>query len=259
MPEFLKLIREEFVNKSFNWKDSDSQENYKEQNNLYSPHSITYKYNNYGFRCDDFDNWENYPYRVLFAGCSMTEGTGLPLEDIWAKQVHKMICDKIGVSIPFWSVASAGSGIDHMVRYLYNVKDLLKPQIIISYVPDKVRRERWFEDRWSVWSLDLDVERNTKIMLDTKFVEYQTEKNLAILNLILNQLDCYFLYSSSMNDFSISDYINSPLIIQKDHKPEQYDYARDGLHAGPRTNKIMAHQAFDYFWPIIEQKLTLAK
>lgn len=260
--EFLKLRRSELSNKTFYWADSDTEDQYlkiKDKMNIpYGPGDIEYKYNNYGFRCDDFDIWEKYPYRILFAGCSMTEGTGVPLHDTWAKQMHNMICARIG-QMPFWSVASAGSGIDHMIRYIYNIKDLVKPQIIISYVPDKVRRERWFEDRWSAWSLDIDVEKNTRIMLDEKFVEYQTEKNLAMLDMVLNELDAVFLYSSSMKDFSISDYINSSKYIQKHHIPEQYDFGRDGLHAGPKTNNIMAKHAFEFFWPVIEQRLTTEK
>jgi hypothetical protein len=261
MPEFLKIVRPDLANQTFNWMTPDTEEEYKKNNKitdvLYGPTDITYTYNNYGFRCDNFDSWENYPYRILFAGCSMTEGIGLPLQDSWAKQVHSMICERMNFNIPFWSVASAGAGIDHMVRYIYNIKDLLKPQIIISYLPDKVRRERWNEDRWSAWSLDLLVEKNTRIMLDERFIMYQTEKNLAMLNMILKELDCYFLYSSSMNDFKISDYVDSHRIIHRDHIPEQYDVARDCIHAGPKTNKIMAERAFEYFWPKIENKLGL--
>lgn len=258
--EFLRIVRPNLINKTLQWADSDNEEQYNKVKDHvpYGPTDIEYKYNNYGFRCDDFDHWSNHPYRILFAGCSMTEGTGVPLKDLWAKQLHSMICNRIG-NIPYWNVATAGSGLDHMVRYLYNTKDLLKPQLIISYVPEKVRRERWFEDRWSVWNLGIDIEKDTKIMLEEKYVEYQTEKNLAMLDMILNELDCTFLYSSSAEDFSISNYIKSPRYIQKQHIPEQYDFGRDGLHAGPKTNSIMAERAFEYFWPTIEQRLTNLK
>ena len=257
MPEFLKIIRPDLANQTFNWVEPDTEKNYKKENNIYGPNDITYKYNNYGFRCDDFSSWENHPYRILFAGCSMTEGTGVPLEDLWAKQVHDMICNKMNFNIPYWTIASAGSGMDHMVRYLYNLKDLLKPQIIISYIPNKVRRERWFEDRWSAWSLDLIIEKNTKIFLEDRYVTYQTEKNLAMLDMMLKELNCQFLYSSSMEDFKVSDYIDSPRFVQREHIPEQYDFARDGIHAGPKTNAIMAEKAFEYFWPTIEKRLGL--
>jgi len=267
--EFLTVGRLDFINQTFDWTSSDTEEQYNKVKNTvaYGPEDITYKYNNYGFRCDDFGSWEAYPYRIVFAGCSMTEGIGVALEDLWAKQMHQMICDKLQVQIPYWNIATAGAGIDHMIRYLYNLKNLLKPQIIISYLPSNVRRERWTGDCWSVWESDekmfwtwpVKVDKKIETFLNERFIDYQTEKNLAMLDMILNELDCQFLYSSSMENFSISDYIQSPRYVQRHHIPEQYDFGRDGIHAGPKTNTIMAERAFEFFWPMIEQRLTITK
>lgn len=268
--QFLKAKRPDLANKKFLWRDLDNEENYNKVKDRvpYGPNDIEYKYNNYGFRCDDFGPWQNYPYRILFSGCSMTEGIGLPLDDCWAKILHKKICEEYNIEMPFWTIASSGTGIDQMVRYLYNFKDLLRPQIIISYLPSKERRELWYETRWGVWVFEPEFTDkfgthniaknfNTKIFIDENYVEYQTEKNLVMLEMMLNQIDCSFLFSSSMEDFQINWYTNSPRFIQKPHKPEQYDVARDHLHAGPKTNNIMADMAFDYFKPIIKEKLGL--
>ena len=271
--EFLATGRLDFINKTFNWTSSDTEEEYlnaiKTKEIPYGPGDITYRYNNYGFRCDDFFDYHTTPYRVLFAGCSMTEGIGVALDDLWAKQMHRMICDKLGVQIPYWNVATAGAGLDHLVRYLYNLKDLLRPQIVISYLPSNVRRERWNGDHWSVWEASegeqlfwkwpIKVDKKVETFMNERYIEYQTEKNFAMLDMILNELDCMFLYSSSMENFSISNYIHSPRYIQRDHVPEQYDFGRDGIHAGPKTNTIMAERAFEFFWPTIEQRLTITK
>lgn len=268
LKEFFIIGRSEFVDQTFEWISSDTLEEFKkaiiEKEIPYGPNDIEYKYNNYGFRCDNFEHWEKHPYRIVFAGCSMTEGIGLPLKDVWAKQMHQMICQKLNYEIPYWNIATAGSGIDQMVRYIYNLKDIIKPQIIISYLPNSVRRERWTDDNWSSWDVEtsfwtwpIKIEREKEIFLNQRFINYQTEKNIAMLDILLNQLDCSFLYSSSMPEFSISDYIKSNRYIQKQHLPEQYDYARDGIHAGPKTNSILAKEAFEYFWPYIQQRLTL--
>lgn len=254
MQQFMKIDRIIVVNKTLDWMPADTEEQYQKISKTmkvpYGPGDITYKYNNYGFRCDDFDHWENYPYRILFAGCSITEGIGVPLEDLWAKKLHKMICDKIGEYIPYWTIASGGTGLDHMVRYLHNLKDLLKPQIIISYLPMDVRRERWNEDRWSVWSLEVNSEKHTTILMDENFTSYQTEKNLVMLEMLLEEMDSWFLCSSG-HEFGLDRIINKEISLN------QIDYGRDGIHAGPKSNEIYSQIAFESFWPIIEEKLNL--
>lgn len=259
--QFLQLMRPEKANKTFNWMPIDTEDNYykviKTTKVPYGPNDFDYKYNNYGFRCDDFDDWRKFPYRILFAGCSMTEGIGVPLEDVWPKILHKKICEHYEIEMPFWSVAVGGTGIDQLVRYIYNAKDLLRPHIIISYLPSKERREPAFEIPWGHWSLDYPDGKNTRVFLDPGLIEYQTEKNLAMLDMILKEINCTFLFSSSMWDFNISDYIDSPRFIQRPHIPEQYDLGRDGLHAGPETNKIMAERVFNDFRPKIEELLGL--
>lgn len=259
--EFFRIARTNLANQTFKWMTADTEENYKKVIRTttvpYGPTDIEYKYNNYGFRCDDFDNWKNHQHRILYAGCSMTEGIGLPLNDIWPTLLHNKICENYDINIPYWTIASGGTGIDQLVRYLYNVKDLLRPQVIISYLPGKERRELAYETRWGPWSLETLEGRNTKVFLDERLIEYQTEKNLAMLDMILKEIDCYFLFSSSMADFDIKNYIDSPRFIQRPHVPEQYDVARDGIHAGPNTNRIMADRAYDFFIPIIEEKLGL--
>lgn len=261
MAQFMKLYRPDLANKSFDWMTADTEENYKQVIKTtkvpYGPGDFKYTYNNNGFRCDDFDNWKKFPYRILFAGCSMTEGIGLPLEDVWPKILHKKICEFYNIEMPFWTVASGGTGIDQLVRYIYNAKDFLRPHIIISYLPSKERRELSFETRWGHWSLDTPEGRNTRIFLEPDLIEYQTEKNIAMLDMILKDINCTFLFSSCQADFNIKDYIDSPRFVQRPHVPEQYDLARDGIHAGPATNKIMAERVFDDFRPKIEELLGL--
>lgn len=268
LKEFLTVGRSDYINQTYKWISSDTEEEYiraiKDKDIPYGPNDVEYNYNNFGFRCDNFESWNHHPYRILYAGCSMTEGIGLPLQDVWAKQMHQMICQNLNCNIPYWNIATAGSGIDQMIRYLYNLKDIIKPQIIISYLPNTVRRERWTDDAWSSWDVEtsfwtwpIKIEREKEVFLNQRFINYQTEKNLAMLDMILNEIDCNFLYSSSMPDFKISNYIQSNRYIQRDHLPEQYDYARDGIHAGPKTNSIMAREAFEYFWPYIKQRLTI--
>ena len=71
---------------AFRWSGTDSEENYRLRGNTeYSEESITYARNEYGYRCPSFQHVKrNQP---LFIGCSITFGTGLPMEETWAHKV----------------------------------------------------------------------------------------------------------------------------------------------------------------------------
>lgn len=268
--EFLGTPRKAFINRVVKWSLTDNEENYKKaikkQNIIYGPDDIVYKYNNKGFRCDDFDSWQNHPYRVLFAGCSFTEGTALPLEHSWSKLMHKMICDKFNIEMPFWSIAVGGTGLDQMSRYLYHVGDLLKPQIVISSLPDTSRRERWNDDSWSVWEFDhlelkLVKDKSAGIFIDDRFINYQIEKNFALIDLLLDRWDSefVFVYNTDLHNLDISN-MNLKRFTQikkVESLPEEWDHGRDGIHAGPNVNRLFAERYFSIIESKIKDKLGL--
>src|SRR5262249_33478521 len=106
----------ERASKTFNWMASDTLENYKADNNLYSTSNIKYQYNTDGFRCDELNLDSSYP--VIYFGCSITEGIGINLHESWTSILHSQITCKIG-SIPYWNIGMAGAGIDTCAKFLY--------------------------------------------------------------------------------------------------------------------------------------------
>ena len=266
-PQFLKEPLTFQKNQTSHWKGPiDIPENYSDTATHYKEDEIVYKHNNYGFRCDDFDSWTNHPYRVLFAGCSYTEGTGLPLKEIWPHIVYESIQRKAGTEIPFWSIAQGETGLDQMVRYLYHVGDIIKPQIIISQLPHMNRREiasdvPWLPVSYNGTEVKHDIEHWA---LNPEFVRYQTEKNFAMLNLMLEKWDAIFLFNKTDLMEDISDITERfPRIIEKSTPVEDIflditmDIARDGLHPGPLAHMLCAEKMFDHFWPVIKEKLGL--
>lgn len=255
--EFLKLPTDPFANTTCKWKIADNEKQYQKVKATvpYGPEDITYIHNSDGFRCDEFKNWNDYPYRILFAGCSLTEGVGLPLEDTWAKIVHNKICKLTKTDIPFWSIARGGTGIDQMVRYMVHYMEKLKPQIVISYIPHAERRERWYNDFYGPWAIENN-DSATTTLLDEKYVNYQTEKNLVMIDLILERYNS-IMVSSTVNHSLNLDYMHLRNILQSNNTIMKIDLARDGIHAGPKTNKLFAEMIFKNYWPIIEEKLGL--
>ena len=100
------------ANMKLDWLPSDSEENYKATNsaglNEYSKTDIKYIFNEDGFRCDSFN--QSSPLPILFMGCSITEGIGLHLKDVWSSLILEKIKAKTGLSIPYWSIALGGTG-----------------------------------------------------------------------------------------------------------------------------------------------------
>lgn len=261
--EFFKIPRLNMANKVLQWYPLDTEERYKKSRKkrsiCYGPKDIEYKFNNKGFRCDDFDDWTKHPYRILFAGCSMTEGIGLPLEDTWAKIMHEKICHEFNIKMPFWNIAVGGSGLDEMSRFLYHYIETLRPQIIISNLPQLSRREFWDDRSPFFWPSTNEEKDNTvRLVWDDKYIRYQTEKNLAIMSLLLEKYDSCLYFVT--NDYTCNvDYIKTdiPKIIQLDmfQIEIEWDLARDGIHAGPKVNKCFANKFFEILSQTIRERL----
>ncbi len=252
--EFFKKPRSLKVNLTKKWEPSDTEEQYlkakKKFDICYGPNDIEYKYNNYGFRCDNFESYKKHPHRILFAGCSMTEGIGLPLDDTWAKLMHNKISEDLKIEFPFWSIAAGGTGLDQLTRYLYHYGDLLRPQIILSNLPDIERRELWdMEESY--------YDRKHKVLLEEKFVTYQTEKNLAMINLLLEKWNTSFMFVTYNPKFSIS-HMNLSHMTQFEMfyiDRTEWDFARDGMHAGPNVNRLFYERFYNIVKPYIKKKL----
>lgn len=245
--EFITSPFQERANTSLQWTPSDTYEQFcKVKDKVqYGPDDISYDFNDKGFRCDNFDLWEKYPYRMVFAGCSFTEGIGLPLEDTWAKVFHKMICEKLGTNIPYWNIAKGGSGLDSISRALYVDCDMLKPQVVISYLPFLERRERWHRDLWAPGSISPE----TKLFIDERYVVYQTEKNLAFINLLLEKWNAIMLTMPVDYEFDFTKIPLSRIKFTEHYSTKARDLARDGMHSGPKANAEFAEELFKRFWP----------
>lgn len=245
-----------------NWRPSDTWIQYQQSKKFksipYGPDDIEYKNNNRGFRSDDFTDWQKHDYRIVYVGCSFTEGIGLPIDHVWSK-IHKgMIEKKIGKEIPYWSLAVGGTGTDQIVRNLFVEGELLRPQIVLAYIPYLERRERWHDDRWIVSSRFTKDDKATRVLFtDPKYIRYQTEKNFAMISLLMEKWDGIFLYNTS-DFFFEENTIELPRMTKIDAGDSllnYLDYARDGIHAGPVSHQVFAEKFFEKSWPIIQAKI----
>lgn len=106
----------------------------------FSSTDFSYTYNSHGYRCPEFDKTD---IDVLYAGCSFTEGEGLPLEYVWTSQLNSMIETEYGVNPGLVSVARGGLSPSGITRRIYGAfEDLkLRPKLVLVLFPSIFRDE----------------------------------------------------------------------------------------------------------------------
>jgi hypothetical protein len=244
-------------NKTFRWFNSDVPESYDSKNSIYSPEAFNYTFNELGFRCDSFDNMKSADKRILFMGCSQTEGIGVPVEHTWANILLRKIRKEFpDTNIPYWNIGLAGCGYDSMTRAIYNLVDVLKPQLIFCLFPSPYRREIMKQNEFIRWlpasTAGIDPKFN-QIFLEPDWVRYQTEQNLAMMDLILNN-KVQVLWDSWFTDDNkpLEEVVSIGKLPTFQNKVKRswasmrnVDLGRDGMHAGPMTNRRYADYIFE--------------
>jgi hypothetical protein len=124
-----------------NWYGSDREEIYQQnlKTNLASltrhkilDQTITYKFNNHGFRADEF---ESPGKNIMFVGCSHTLGVGVPYESTWAYTVSNSL------KLKNYNLGLGGTSNDTAFRLAYHWIDQLNPEIVIFLSTERTRSE----------------------------------------------------------------------------------------------------------------------
>lgn len=97
------------------------------------PNAITYKFNNDGFRSNDFDPLGNN--NLIALGCSFTMGIGLPVHQVWpwvvAKELDFEVCN----------LAMGGASADSCYRMAEYWIPKLRPKLVVMLTPPLGRLE----------------------------------------------------------------------------------------------------------------------
>ena len=260
---FLYPIQEKLKNATFNWFPSDTKEMYekniknlKYKNLIPVDEYFSYDFNNYGFRCENFTDYTQHKYRILFLGCSHTNGIGLPVEQTWAYKLLKKINEELKENIPYWTIAIGATGLDQQIRALYQLNDMLRPNIIIALFPDVSRREIY--NKFNYIKDSTKEECYHKIFLDNKLIMYQLGKNLCFLKLLTEKYNTKVIancinfdkvyYEEYFKHFDFYRY-------KTDFYSTEVDKARDMMHCGKKTHTEFALKVYDEIFPIVKQIL----
>ena len=166
-------------NATIHWQGTDSEENFRlNPTPGYTETSITYTFNTYGFREDDFDLTNNKP-KILCLGCSHTEGIGLRLEDVWVTKLKQHF-----PSYDVYNLGWGGASADTVARLLTNSASIFKPKLVFILWPDCARYELithpqklTFKGSWNMKKTDLEY-------FDVEQLKNNFYKNKLIVDLI---------------------------------------------------------------------------
>lgn len=181
---------------------------------------ITYKLNNYGFRCDNFT--DNEP-SVMFLGCSHTFGVGVPLENTWAHLVANSI------KLKNYNLGMPGCSHDTAFRLAYHWLDKIKPKLVIFCRPEITRIELIDED--TMIRFNVDTLRNYAVPEELRafYKKWILNDLNSEMNAAKNLLAITHLCNTAGIDLKI---VNSSFFVDS-----TVDLGRDLYHAGVVTNK----------------------
>lgn len=249
------------------WYSSDQEEVYKAiskdgRPNYYGPGDFEYKFNSYGFRCDEFHEESELP--IVFLGCSMTEGVGTPIEDSWPY----MLCEKFraatGKKIPFWSLAIAGTGPMTQANLLFHFqKYITKPAIVVTWLPPGLRMEFNYGPMTEIvlnnpWSRDT-IPYSAEVTEDPNFQLNMLERQAMIFDAIAEQGtqinfagwsyedDEYNIIKNGKNLNLIFPFFYATKIVDGVEINNLEDKSRDLWHMGKYYNETLA----EGFWKSI--------
>lgn len=247
--------------------NTDSKARYKETTpygaNLYKEGDVEYKFNSDGFRCDEFSAPSDIP--IMFVGCSVTEGIGLPIEETWSYKTLEKIRQQTGANIPYWSLGLGGSGIDTTAKSLYwwyrkyNVKPI---HVFGEFARPFVRELRLKTPVTKMWqpsgewrppgTVQFD-KSLSDVFLDKHNILHNTQAQCILIDTLCELMQCKLTWTHWANldhdigklfaEFPNINFINTV----EANNLKIIDVGRDSAHPGPATHSAV----MELFWPQI--------
>ena len=246
-------------NKIEQWNGPDCEENFKKVSinpkfTTYGKSDFFYRRNSYGFRSENFNNDDDV--KVLYAGCSLTEGVGLPLEHTWAHFVNMAIGKDLGKKLNMYNIGYGGFSIDSIVRFTYlTIKNgIFKPDLVLLLLPSITRNEIVYRDEnqqiltynfistfggMTDPQLKVIHDNQTRAFLATQRL-HETFRNLLFLKEFLDNQEIPFFFQTWDNTkldfgrnkflgFSDTLFVASPTVLRQHLIPATMVFDYNGL------------------------------
>jgi len=222
------------------WFCTDSEENFLQtQNNIFTPESFGYNFNQFGYRIGNRD-WDlnSSEKRIVTLGCSHTVGVGVPWEKTWPT----LFAEEIGFDLFNLSVAGASS--DTVFRTLHQSIDIIKPDIVAIYWPEPIRWEIYESFQWDATGLDCDIPHmksvwNVTDTINESHIQNLFNRNVKLVKLLqkIYRFNLIEVYSNELT----SEYLN-----EYNHIKQAYSFdSRDHIHPGITMHEYIKNKFID--------------
>lgn len=139
VPEY-HSIKDNMVSISF--CDSSLEKTFESIEKLGLDPTTFYQFNNYGTRSDDLTSNHDGKH-ILFAGCSVTAGEGMPEDLVWSRLVYNRLYQEEKTSGYFNIAQPGGTIVGICNQILTYIGTFGNPDVIFLNLPDLDREDRY--------------------------------------------------------------------------------------------------------------------
>lgn len=211
-------------NSTQQWSGPDCEAVYKKTKKdptfvTYEIEDFVYKRNSLGFRSAEFDNTDKV--KILHAGCSLTEGVGLPLDHTWSGFVNHKISEELQRPITMYNIGVGGFSIDAIIRFVYITLNSgrFNPDVVFLLLPSPMRMEYLYTDSYnhsqmlhfvphfdfSVDPVAKELSKNISTLISFRHRAHEMFKSLLFLKMFLDNKGIPFFFST-WDNFKVTDF-----------------------------------------------------
>lgn len=243
------------------WYGFDSEQRFEQNRGhyLYDADSIEYRFNQYGYRGEDFRLDERFI--LMSVGCSNTEGIGLPQEHTYSSRLASLLGTDMYVMD--MNLGQGGASNQKIAARAYRMAVLVKPDFLILQWTFPARRlyvqRNGYTEDW--WNPSPDEIEKRPIRHRVKLEHFESVQNehddFTMTTRIIRFLNAAMRYHeipvlNVLNFLSMHDYpryahsLSDLNILRAKIFPDyRNDYARDHSHPGPKFHESLAQAIFE--------------
>lgn len=250
--------------------------------NIINDVNFEYKINEHGYRSKHFKTLDLQNINILYGGCSVTFGEGLPNYCRWVDILYDKLLNKHG-SVEYYDTSFIGNSIDIIIKnvmsFIYNYG---KPNYIFLCFPpisrkiifdDKKQKyfkstpaHHWLEkskDRMQILSLVHKDPEHVFNIQQEHTIKYKYEENIYLHSLLINLLEnfckesgiklmwtCWdiednILFNELKFDFFVPLNFNHLSYQKNNNNLPYWELAKDGAHPGTGWNTLLAETFYN--------------
>ena len=221
--------------------------------------NFEYNINKDGFRHDggsDTSSFLSNQGGVLYLGCSITFGIGVPLEDTWSWKLHqRMFPDK-----RYMNMGLPGQGVESYYRILKSYIGISKPEIIIGTYPWASGRSEVFDPNQSGWVqqfMNMAV-GHLKITLNDEYLPPDTFTRMSLyapetsilrymkhhdaIRWTCQENDATLLWLNIQEMASLVTLTRNTEFCDSGRFVPEWDFGRDLMHHGSKGHDAMSYK-----------------